>query len=232
MRYPIGGRPPVGRIKCGTESNGGFRNIAITNCVFENCRGLALETVDGGVIEDVTVSNLTMRGLVDSPIFLRLGKRMRGPAGAAPGALRRVLLSNIVSSNAVAEYPCIISGVPGAAIEDIRISDVYLHQLGGGSAEWAALEPAERENAYPEATMFGILPARGFFIRHARNLEFSNIEIATAEPDRRPAFWMHDVQGVDLFRLKAGRNTAAYALRDVTEFRSFGSRDSPDRTEE
>jgi hypothetical protein len=80
--------------------------------------------------------------------------------------------------------------------------------------------------------MFGIMPARGFYIRHARNLEFSNIEIACEKPDPRPAFWMYDVHGVDLFRITAGKNTAAYALRDVTGFRSFGSRDVPDRIEE
>src|SRR6266702_337667 len=70
---------PTGRIKFGTESNGGFKNITISNCVFEYCRGLALETVDGGLLEDVTISNLTMRDISNSPIFLRLGSRVRGP---------------------------------------------------------------------------------------------------------------------------------------------------------
>ncbi len=231
MQYPLNSRPPSGRIKCGTESNGGFKNIAIANCVFDNCRGLALETVDGGLIEDITVTNLTMRGLAHPPFFLRLGARLRGPAGIKPGVLRRVLISNVVSSNAAAEYPSIIAGIPGSVIEDIKVSDVYLHQVGGGGKEWAALEPPEKDNGYPEANMFGILPARGFFIRHARNVEFGNIEIATAKADERPAFWMHDVDGVDLFRVKAGRNTAAYSLRDVKDFRNFGSRDFPDRTE-
>ncbi len=231
VEYPAGSRAPNGRIKCGTESNGGFKNIAISNCVFESCRGLALESVDGGLIEDITISNLTMRGVVHPPMFLRLGTRMRGPEGVPPGAIRRVSVSNIVSSNAVAEYPSIISGVPGSLIEDIKISDVYLHQLGGGPKEWAGLEPPEKENGYPEATMFGILPARGFFLRHARNIEFSNIEIASAKPDERPAFWMHDVEGVDLFRVKAGKHAAAYSLRDVKDFRSFGSPDFPDKTE-
>jgi polygalacturonase len=225
------GRRPIGRIKFGTESNGGFKNITVNNCVFEYCRGLALETVDGALMEDITISNLTMRGMVHSPIFLRLGARMRGPEGMKPGVLKRVILSNIVSSNAVAEYPSIISGIPGSPVEDIKVSDVYLHQLGGGTKEWAALEPAEKENGYPEATMFGTLPARGFFLRHARNLEFSNVEIASAKPDDRPAFWMHDVDGVDIFRLKAGKNNAAYSLRDVKDFRSFGSKDFADRTE-
>lgn len=89
MEYPPG-RRPIGRIKFGTESNGGFKNITVTNCIFEYCRGLALETVDGGVMEDITISNLTMRGVVHSPIFLRLGARMRGPDGVKPGVLRRV----------------------------------------------------------------------------------------------------------------------------------------------
>ena len=223
---------PTGRIKCGTESNGGFKNITITSCLFESCRGLALETVDGGLMEDITISNLTMRGLVECPLFLRLGARMRGPQGVAPGALRRVILSNIVSSNAIAEYPSIISGIPGTLVEDIKISDVYLQQMGGGTKEWAALQPPEKENGYPEPNMFGTLPARGFFVRHARNLEFTNVEIVSEKPDERPAFWMHDVEGVDLFRVKAGKHTAAYSLRDVKNFRSFGSRDFPDRIED
>ena len=70
----------TGRIKLGTESSGGFRNIAITNCIFEHCRGLALETVDGGHLEDIVINNITMRNIVNAPIFLRLGARMRSPS--------------------------------------------------------------------------------------------------------------------------------------------------------
>src|SRR5215213_6291177 len=104
---------PTGRLKFGTESNGGFKNITISNIVFDHCRGLALETVDGALLEDVTVTNVTMRDIVNSPIFLRLGRRMRGPAGIAVGELRRVLLSNIVVYNADPKYAAIISGIPG-----------------------------------------------------------------------------------------------------------------------
>ncbi|HLP72496.1 MAG TPA: glycosyl hydrolase family 28-related protein, partial [Bacteroidales bacterium] len=68
----------TGRIKLGTESNGGFRNITVSNCTFEFCRGLALETVDGGILEDITVSNITMRDCMGAPFFIRLGSRMRG----------------------------------------------------------------------------------------------------------------------------------------------------------
>jgi polygalacturonase len=224
-------RKASGRIKCGTESNGGFKNITISNCLFDQCRGLALETVDGGTIEDITVTNLSMRGLVHPPFFLRLGSRLRGPAGTQPGILRRVLISNVTSSDAVAEYPSIISGIPESLIEDVKISDVYLHQLGGGASDWAALQPPENERGYPEASMFGTLPATGFFLRHARNIEFSNIEISTAKPDARPAIWAEDVDGLDCFRLRIARDSAAFSLRNVREFRNFGSQTARDVSE-
>jgi polygalacturonase len=224
-------RKAIGRIKCGTESNGGFKNITISNCVFDQCRGFALETVDGAKIEDITITNITMRGLVHPPFFLRLGSRMRGPAGVQPGTLRRILISNVTSYDAVAEYPSIISGIPGSLIEDVKISNVYLHQLGGGASEWAALQPPENEAGYPEANRFGTLPATGFFLRHARNLEFSNIEIATAQPDARPAIWAEDVDGLDCFRLRIERGSSAFSLRNIQQFRNFGSQTSKDVSE-
>src|SRR3954453_20877578 len=80
--FPAGDKTwHTGRIKFGTESNGGFKNITVSNCVFEGCHGFAIESVDGAVIEDVSITNITMRGVLGAPIFVRLGARMRGPAG-------------------------------------------------------------------------------------------------------------------------------------------------------
>jgi polygalacturonase len=227
-------RKAIGRIKCGTESNGGFINITISNCVLDGCRGLALETVDGARIEDIAITNIAMRNLVHSPFFLRLGTRLRGPAGIVPGVIRRVRISNVTSYNAVAEYPSIIAGLPGHAIEDVKISDVFLHQIGGKDAELAARVPPENEKGYPEASMFGPLPANGFFVRHARNVEFTNVEIATAQDDARSAFYLEDVDGADLFRLKfpARRQSGQFRLRGVSDFRVFGCRHYADATME
>ncbi len=105
---------PTGRIKFGTESNGGFKNITITNCVFEYCRGLALETVDGALLEDVTISNITMRDIGNAPIFIRLGARMRGPDSIPIGTCRRIIISNIVAYNVDSRQGAIISGLPGS----------------------------------------------------------------------------------------------------------------------
>lgn len=213
----------TGRIKLGTESNGGFKNITIANCVFESCQGLAIESEDGAIVEDITVTGIAMRDIRSAPLFLRLGTRMRGPKGAQPGVMRRVILSDIVSSGA-SPLPSILSGVPGHSIEDVKISDVYLEQAGGGTAAMAALEPEERAAAYPEPNMFGQLPATGFFVRHVRNLEMTNVEIAVQKADARPAFWLNDVEGADFFRVRAPRGVVAFDLRQVKEFRSFGSR--------
>lgn len=215
-----------GRIKCGTESNGGFKNIAISNCVFDRCRGIALESVDGANVEDITISNITMRGMVNCPLFLRLGRRMRGPEGMPVGTLKRVIISNITSES-VSMLPSILAGVEGHVVEDVKISDVFLRQAGGGTGELAKRQPPVAEVAYPEPNMFGDLPACGFFIRHARNIEMSNVEIQTAVADERPAVWMQDVTGADFFRMRLPPGTA-YALDRVAQFRSFGCRSVSD----
>ena len=214
----------TGRIKCGTESNGGFKNIAISNCVFEGCRGFALESVDGALCEDISFVGITMRDVRNSPLFLRLGARLRGPKPQTQvGTMKRILISNVTSYRADA-LPSIIAGVPGHAVEDIKISDVYLHQVGGGDAAMAALEVPEKADQYPEPTMFGELPATGLFVRHARNLEVSNLEAATEAADQRPAFSLSDVDGADFFRLRFPRRdaTAQFSLQNVRDFRVFG----------
>ena len=207
----------TGRIKFGTESNGGFQNINITNCAFEGCQGLAIETVDGALLEDITISNITMRHIITAPIFMRLGRRLRGPAATThPGALRRVTISNVVCSNAASEWGCIISGIPGFPIEDVKLSDIYIQQRGGGTAAQAAIEPPENASGYPEPTMFGHMPSQGMFIRHARNLEVSGFEVAAMTPDVRPGFVLEDVDGVDLFHIKTPAGAKPVELRSGT----------------
>ena len=212
---------PTGRIKFGTESNGGFKNITVSNCVFDYCRGLALEAVDGALLEDVTITNITMRDISNSPIFVRLGNRARGPKEKTTvGALRRVIISNVVVYNADPKYSSIISGIPGHAIEDILLSNIKIYAQGGGTKEQAALDPPEKEDTYPEPTMFGELPAYGFFIRHVRGLQMNDVELKYLKDDARPAFWMNDVNGVDLFRLRAqhGADVPTIVLKNVESF--------------
>lgn len=186
----------TGRIKLGTESSGGFKNIAISNCIFERCRGLALETVDGGQLEDIVISNITMRDIVNAPIFLRLGARMRSPEGTPIGTMKRIRISNINVFNADSRYSSIISGVPGGVIEDITLNNIHLYYQGGYSEEDSRRIIPEQEKAYPEPWMFGTIPAKGFYIRHAKGIVFDNVQFYYALPDGRPLFVTDDAENI------------------------------------
>lgn len=212
---------PTGRVKFGTESNGGFKNITISNIVFDYCRGLALEAVDGALLEDVTITNITMRDISNSPIFMRLGNRARGPKETTTvGKLRRVILSNFVVYNADPKQASIISGIPNNYIEDVRLSNIRVYVKGGGTKEQVALIPPEKEDAYPEPTMFGEMPVYGFFIRHVKGLTMSDVEVSYIKDDVRPAFMLEDINGADFHRVKAQRmqNGLTFVLKNITNF--------------
>lgn len=219
----------LGRIKCGTESNGGFRNITISNCVFDKCWGLAIETVDGAVVEDIVVSNIAMRDCISAPLFLRVGRRMRGPKGVATGVMRRVLIDNVTCSG-ISQYPMIVAGVSGSPVKDVKISNIFYTQSGGGDAAMAARIPPENEDGYPDPDRFGPLPATGFFIRHARHIEISHCDIQTRTPDVRPGVWLQSVSGFDGSFLSLPDRGCGFRLDDVSDFRSYGSRSVPDKT--
>ena len=201
-------------IKLGTETNGGFRNINISNIVvkpsydkrekisgrWDGISAISLEMVDGGVLENVNVSNIVVDG-TESPIFIRLGNRARGyKEGLAVtnvGKINGVRISNVQVRNA-GPTGCSITGIPGYPVENIRLDNISIHHKGGVTAQelpqlYNNVED-EREKKYPEATMWGVLPAKGFFIRHARNVKFSNIDIQTTEEDARRDFIMIDVE--------------------------------------
>ena len=218
---------PTGRIKFGTESNGGFKNITISNCVFDYCKGFALETVDGGLLEDVTITNITMRDIVNDPIFLRLGSRMRGPAGTPVGQLRRVIISNVIVYNAHPSNACTISGIPGHYIEDIRLSNIRILYKGGGAAPEPNRLIPEQENKYPEPGMFGPPPAYGFFIRHAKNIKMNDVEISFMNEDARPPFVFEDVNGIYMSRVTSQKkeDVSRFVLKNVSDFQIYKSRD-------
>ena len=188
----------IGRIKFGTESNGGFKNITISNCVFNYCHGLALETVDGALLEDVTINNITMRDINNAAIFMRIGARMRGPAGYPIGELHRVIISNIFVYNADMTQGILISGVPGHPIEDVEIKDVKIYSKGGGAADLATRQVPELEKGYPEPESFGTLPAYGIFARHVDGLKLESFELHFENPDKRPPLVFDDVQHADI----------------------------------
>lgn len=221
---------PTARIKIGTESEGSFRNITISNCVFDYSRGLALESVDGAEISDVSISNITMRDISNAPIYIRLGARMRAPEGVPVGSLHRVNISDVVVYNADSRYGSMIMGIPGHDIEDLKLSNIRIYQRGGGTREQAAINPPEKENDYPEPYRHGEMPSYGFFIRHVKGIELTNVEVSYLKEDLRPAFVLDDVKDADfnLVRAQHAPKVPTFSLKNVSGFSLFHSASLPD----
>ncbi|TCD05897.1 glycoside hydrolase family 28 protein [Pedobacter frigidisoli] len=212
-----GRKNPTGRIKIGTESNGGFKNIAITNCIFDHCRGLAIETVDGAVLEDIVISNLTMRDITNAPIFIRLGARQRGPEGSPFSILQRVMISNVIAYDVTGEQGAIISGIPGHDIDDLTLNNISFYFKGGGTSAQALNEIPPLIDSYPDPNRFGITPAYGFFIRNVKNLKMNNIRVSYIKPDFRPAFVLDNVTGADFQQIRVDqiKGTPVFNLKTV-----------------
>ena len=197
-------------IKMGTESTGGFRNITITNCVVkpssvkeviyglpEGISGISLELVDGGVMEGIVISEVEMDG-PEVPLFIRLGNRARphkeGVAPPAVGSLEGIRISEIVARNA-GSTACSISGIPGHPAKNISISNLSLQFRGGVEADAVKDPVPELKSAYPEATMFGTLPASVFYLRHLQKIHITGVEVAFEQPDGRVHLMVEDVEG-------------------------------------
>nr|WP_314466818.1 glycosyl hydrolase family 28-related protein [uncultured Novosphingobium sp.] len=203
----------LGRIKLGTDSATGFRNILIADCTCENTRGLQLGAIDGGVLEDVTFRDINLKNPVNHPIFVRLAARNRAPVGTGPSKVRRVRFSGINVSGAPGPYACGIVGNPGAPVEDVTFSDVHVRAAGGGTAEDAARAIPERPASSLEPSFMGTFPAHGLYVRHARNVVLHDVTFDVAAPDARPAVLFDDVAGamVDDLRSPHARGEAIRA---------------------
>lgn len=196
-------------IKLGTETNGGFRNIAISNCVIKpseieakafygrekGLAGLALEIVDGGTMEGISISNIQIEGTT-APIFIRLGNRARPYQKEFPvlnvGKLGDISINNIRARGA-SNIGCSITGLPGHLVNNINLSNIIISFDGGGKVEDIDRKIDEKPTNYPESTMFGTLPAYGFYIRHAQNITMNGISLSTEKDDLRPAIYLDDV---------------------------------------
>jgi hypothetical protein len=187
-------------LKLGTESSGDFRDISFLDCTVvgrphpwkgELSSGIALTTVDGGRLERVTIANVRMQD-VRCPIFVRLGQRGWGQDVPAAGRLERVTISGVSATGA--QLAGAITGLAGRPISDLTLRDVRLTAAGGGGPEAAARNVPELEKTYPDAYMFRDLPAYGLYCRHVEKLTLDRVDLATAQPDARPALILDDVR--------------------------------------
>lgn len=223
-------------LKLGTESVGHFKNIVFHKCVIvgqshswkgDLSSGVSLQTVDGGTLERVAVSDIQMSN-VRAPIFVRLGKRGRSQDVPVAGELRNVSISNVVAVGAMT--PSSITGVPGHPVTEIALKNVRVTARGGAAAEVASQLVREMEKTYPDAYMFRDLPAYGFYCRHVRGLTLDDIELNVERPDARPAVVLDDVEHArmrNLLAMAPAEGQPLVWLRSVRDYHLSGLRARP-----
>ena len=220
-------------IKAGTESTGGFKNISISNCVIKpstnahppiygTARGIAalsLEIVDGGVMDGVSISNITIEGS-DCPLFIRLGNRARKHTQNAPqppvGVMRNIVISNVVAHH-TGNYSSSITGIPGHYVENISLSNIQFFNQGGlkpGVYMADATKVKEDEKGYPQPTVWKELPSSGLFIRHAKNVQVTGLMLGSGQMDPRTPVIAIDVDGLQIQSVgKIDNNSADFFLK-------------------
>ncbi|MDR3675892.1 MAG: glycoside hydrolase family 28 protein [Acidobacteriota bacterium] len=223
-------RSSASAIKFGTASDGAFRNIHVHDIsVYDTFRSaVALEIVDGGVLKNVLVENIHAIN-TGNAIFIRLGRRkayrpigqvsdvtirnvkVEVPAGAPDAGYE---FSGPPPREPHNVYPSSITGLPGHPVSNVVLENIEIIYAGGGTparaqVRWDALDQVpEQEGKYPEFSMFGELPAWGFYVRHAEGIKFRNCRITLKQPDYRPAMVLDDVRGVHLTKVDIGPMSA------------------------
>ena len=201
-------------IKLGTGSSTGYRNVTVSNITIrraseDNFRhwstkikgvtapstvisGIAMEVVDGGICENVSISNIAMRD-VQTPIFIRMGRR----GSSCDGSILKAVTISGVTAVSESMMSSSITGVPGLCPEDIYLSDIDITSPGGGTVEMTKIPVPEAEDSYPENRKLGhSLPASGLYIRHANNVYLSNVRFHFREPDARPLIVTDDCKNI------------------------------------
>ena len=193
-----------GRFKLGTESNGGYRNIALTNCTFMYSSGLAFEEVDQGMMENIVVSNITMNHVHHYPIYITTGCRNRGPKEvSAPSSARDIQISNVIATDCDSLCSIIVTGMKDEPIRNVWLSNIRLYFKGGGTKDLVHKDYREQGKNYPEPKFAGWTPAYGLYARHAEGLHVSDVTFRYERPDYRPAVVLDDVHGASLRAIDA-----------------------------
>jgi polygalacturonase len=227
-------RSSASAIKFGTASWGGFKNITIDNIrVFDTFRSaIAIESVDGGNIENINVSRITAKN-TGNALFIRLGHR----AGERVGTIKNISIKDMnveipfdrpdVSYDLRGPevdffhnpFPSPIVGILGHDIEGVHLENIEI-TCPGRATKGMAYIPLSRLNQvpeqidkYPEFSMFGELPSWGFYIRHVKDITFRNVKLNLSKSDFRPAIILDDVKGEYMEQISLPQEKKEFIIR-------------------
>lgn len=199
-------------IKFGTDGHSAFRDITISNIVINEpgeaketffgtkhgiC-GIAIEAVDGTILENLNFSNISIKN-TDTPFYIKLGDRLRKSDPSEPdkkvGVCRNITFSNITVSG-VSKFASNITGMPGYYVENVIFNNIIYKTKGfTGYNPDEMLDVPEKSKNYPSPEIYGVFPAHSFYIRHAKNITFKNMQMFSDGEDSRHTFVFDDVHG-------------------------------------
>ena len=228
-------------LKLGTETHDVFENITFRDChvysitnhpMDRTLAGVAIESVDGSHLSNIIVSNITMDG-VKAPLFVRLGHRGGNSAKTqqveprVPGTIKNVVIQNITAKNCMFESS--ITGIPGHPVQNVILENIILEYEGGGGGELVDADVPEETviKHYPEAQMFGRLPAYGLYCRHVEGLHVNGLRCTYAQPDARPMLVLDDVRKAEFSFIGAAATTGEFPVmwfmrsKDITVSNPF-----------
>lgn len=198
-------------IKLGTESTGGFRHVAISNCFVkpsaytkvvygtkEGCSGITVGCVDGGLCEDINISDIDILG-TQAPIFVRLGKRNRphttGAKVVKDSTMNDISFRNIAATGC-GDLGCAFLGLPGNPIKRLRLHNIKITFPGGGTEEDSRNVVQEELRGYPQAARWGKLPVYGVFIRNVDNVILQDLDLRLVKKDQRSPVGLENINGL------------------------------------
>lgn len=192
-----------GRIKLGTESNGGYRDITISNCTCMYSSGLAFEEVDQGLMDNIVVTNIALKHVHHYPIYITTGCRNRGPKEVTePSRGQNIMISNVQALDCDSLAGIIITGMENAPLKNISLSNIFVEYRGGGTADMAQKKYREQGTNYPEPRWAGPTLSYGLFARNIDGLKLRDITFALKKDDGRPAVMLENVKNLDIKDVK------------------------------
>ena len=147
------------------------------------------------MMENVVVTNISMNHIHHYPIYITTGCRNRGPETVTqPSEARNIYISNVIADDVDSMSGIIVTGMEGAPIRNISLSDIRIQYRGGGKK--LDKPYPEQGTRYPEPCLAGPTPAYGLFARHVDGIRTRNVTFELLSPDERPDIILEDVKGV------------------------------------
>ncbi len=173
----------------GAETSADIRDVSVSNCVVKAAlRMIQFEMWDPGIIENITITNISGRTMtpvpLERPIYLDI--QHHGRTDGKLGKMRNVIISNFTAET---RGRIVLTAADGTEIENVTLRDIHLR--------------------YPE------IEDPEFTVNRMRSSQMSNSNPETR--DQRAAVVMDNVRGVDLINVHVTWPSADPPLGEVTD---------------